>query len=181
MVLPLLHPNPEKMVPEKWSPGKMVPGKNGPRKNGHRKNSIRQIAPWKNCPREIGPRETQKRKIVGWASSIVVCVSNVGMWLIYENPKLDNKPKTRKQTQNTETKNRVVSVEHRGVCVECSDVINLWKPKTRQQTQNSETNPKLGNKKSWDERRASCRVRGMFGCDQSMKSQNSTTYLPGLL
>ena len=35
---------------------------------------------------------------------------------------------------NSETKNRGVSVEHRGVCVECWDVINLCKPKTRQQT-----------------------------------------------
>ena len=82
----------------------MVPGKNGPGK----------IVPKKN-----GPRETQKRKIVGWASSIVVCVWNNRMWLIYENPKLDNKHKTRKQ--------KIVR------CVECSDVINLWKPKTRQQ------------------------------------------------
>ena len=89
----------------------------------------------KLVPGKNGPRETQKRKIVGWASSIVVCVCvwNVDMWSIYENPKLDNKHKTRKQTQNTETKNCGVSVEHRGVCVECSDVINLWKPKTRQQ------------------------------------------------
>ena len=50
---------PGKMVPEKWSPGKMVLGKMAPGKNGL--------------------RETQKRKIVGWASSIVVCVWNVGM------------------------------------------------------------------------------------------------------
>ena len=57
-------------------------------------------------------------------------------------------------SENSETKNRGVSVEHCGVCVECSDVTNLWKPKTRQQTQNSETNPKLGEKKSWGERRA---------------------------
>ena len=35
---------------------------------------------------------------------------------------------------NSETKNRGVGVEHRGVCVECWDVINLQKPKTRQQT-----------------------------------------------
>ena len=98
--------------------GKMVPEKNGSRKNG---------------PRKIGPRETQKQKIVGWVSSIVVSVWNVRMWSIYENPKLDNKHKTRKQTQNSETKNRRVSVEDRGVCVECSDVINLWKPKTWQQ------------------------------------------------
>ena len=38
---------------------------------------------------------------------------------------LDNKPKTRKQTEKLETKNCGVSVEHRGVCVECSDLINL--------------------------------------------------------
>ena len=53
---------------------------------------------------------------------------------------------------NSETKNRRVGVEHRGVCVECWDVINLWKPKTRQQTQNSETNPKHGYKKLWGAR-----------------------------
>ena len=94
----------------------------------------RKNGPWKNGPQKIGPRETQKQKIVGWASIIVVCVWNVGMWSIYVNPKLDNKPKTRKQTQNSETKNRRVSAEHRGMCVECSDVINLWNPKTRQQT-----------------------------------------------
>ena len=58
----------------------------------------------KNGPRKIGPRETQKRKIAGWASSIVGCVWNVGMWLIYENPKLDNKHKTRKQSQNRKQK-----------------------------------------------------------------------------
>ena len=80
----------------------MVHKKNGPRKNG---------------PRKIGPRETQKQKIVGWASSIVVCEWNVGMWSIYENPKLDNKPKTWKQTQNSETKNHGLSVEFRGGCV----------------------------------------------------------------
>ena len=37
-------------------------------------------------------------------------------------------------------KNRGMSIEHRGVCVEFSDVISLWKPKTRKQTQNLETN-----------------------------------------
>ena len=68
------------------------------------------------------------------------------------------------------------------VCVECWDVIKLWKPKTRQQTQNSKTNPKLGNKKSWGERRASWYVCGSIGCDdQSMTTQNSNTNLPGLL
>ena len=91
--------NPGKMVPgkngprkngprEKWSPRKMVPGNNGPRKIGPRKNG-----PRKNGPPKIDPRETQKQKIVGWALSIVVCVCvwNVRMWSIYENPKLDNK------------------------------------------------------------------------------------------
>ena len=44
-----------------------------------------------------------------------------------------------------------------------------------------ETNPKLANKpksrkkKSWGERQASWCVWGMLGCDQSMKTQNSTT------
>ena len=118
----------EKWSPEKWSPRKMVPGKMAPGKNGSWK-----IDPRKNSSRKIGPRETQKQKIVGRRSSIVVCVWNVGMWSIYENSKLENKSKTRKRTRNTKTKNRGVSVEHRGVCVECSDVINLRKPKTRQQ------------------------------------------------
>ena len=40
---------------------------------------------------------------------------------------------------------------------------------------------KLRNEKSWGGRRASWCVRGMFGCDQSMKTLNSTTNLPGLL
>ena len=40
-------------------------------------------------------------------------------------------------------------------------------------TQNSTTNPKLGNKKSRGERRASWCGCGMFRCDQSMKTQNS--------
>ena len=42
-------------------------------------------------------------------------------------------------------------------------------------TQYSTTNPKLGNKKSWGERRASWCMCGMLGCDQSMKTQNLTT------
>ena len=133
------------MVPEKWAPGKMVlekmvpvkivSEKNGPRGKWSPENWSPKIGPRKNGPQKIGPRETEKRKIAVWASSIVVCVCvwNVEMWSIYENPILDSKPKTRKQNQNTETKNRGVSVEYRGLCVECSDVINLWKPKTRQQ------------------------------------------------
>ena len=40
---------------------------------------------------------------------------------------------------NSETKNRGLDVEHRRVCMECWDVINLWKPKTRKRTQNTET------------------------------------------
>ena len=40
---------------------------------------------------------------------------------------------------------------------------------------------KLRNEKSWGERRASWCVCGMFGCDPSMKTRNSTTMLPGLL
>ena len=114
---------------QKNGPRKMVPGKNGPRKNGPRKIS----------PRKNGPRKTQNRKIVGWASSIVVCVWNVGMWSIYENPKLGNKPKTRKR----EVVGLASSIVARArVCV--------------------------------------C-VCGMFGCDQSMKTQNSTTNRPRLL
>ena len=82
------------MVHGKSVPGKMVPGKNGSRKNGPRKIGPRKNGPRKNNPRKNGPRETQKRKILGWASSIVVCVLNVGMRSLYGNPKLDNKPKT---------------------------------------------------------------------------------------
>ena len=124
------------MVPGKNVPRKMAPGKNGPRKIGPRKNG-----PRKNGPRKFGPRETQKQKIVGWASSIVVYVRNVGMWSIYENPKLDHKPKTRKQTRNTETKNRGVSVEHCGVCVcVCVWHFQMW---------SIYENPKLDNKSSW--------------------------------
>ena len=60
------------------------------------------------------------------------------------------------------TQNGGVSVKHCGVCMEFSNMINLWKPKTRQQTRNSETkNPGVS-----DEHRGVCE---MFGCDQSMK------------
>ena len=102
------------MFPGKLVPGKMVSGKMGP-KNWSSRNS-----------------GTKNRGVS--VEHRGVCVWNVGIWSIYENPKLDNKPKTWKQTQNSETKIRGVSVEHRGVCVECSDVINLWNPETRQQT-----------------------------------------------
>ena len=50
---------------------------------------------------------------------------------------------------NSETKNRGVVVEHRGVCVECSGCDQSMK------TQNLTTNTKLGNKKSCGERQAS--------------------------
>ena len=78
-------------------------------------------------PKLANKPKARKQKIVGRALSFVVCAWNVR-----------NKPKTRKQTQNSEEKNSRVGVEHRGVCVECS-----------KQTQNSKTNPKLGSEKSW--------------------------------
>ena len=81
---------------------------------------------------------------------------------------------TKTVSENSESKNCGVSVEHRGVCgmLGCDQSMK---------TRNSTTNPKLGNKKSWGERRASWCVCRMFGCDQSMKTRNSTTNLPGLL
>ena len=54
-----------------------------------------------------------------------------------KNPKLGNKPKTWKQTQNSETKNRGVSVENQGVCVWNVRMWSIYK------------NPKLDNKPSW--------------------------------
>ena len=120
--------SPRKMVLGKMVPEKMVPGKMVPEKNGPRKISPRKIGPWKNGPRKIGKLvlvKLKNEKSWGWRRvSWCVCVWNVGMWLIYKNPKLDNKPKTPKQTQNTETKNRRVSVKHRGVCV-CVCVWNV--------------------------------------------------------
>ena len=70
------------------------------------------------------PGKMVPRKILGWASRIVVCVC--GMLGCDQSMR----------TQNSATKSRGVSAEYRGVCVcvECWDVINLWKPKTRQQT-----------------------------------------------
>ena len=120
----------------------MVPGRNGPREKWSRGTMVPgklvrgKMVPGKMVPRKLIPGKLRNEKSWGGRrASWCVCVWNVRMWSIYENPKLDNKHKTRKQTQNLETKNRGVSVEHRGVCVcvECSDVINLWKPKTRQQ------------------------------------------------
>ena len=128
----------------------------------------------KNGLRKDGPRE--KRSLENWSPENW----SPENWSP-ENWSPENWSPEKWSPGNSETKNRGVSVEHRGVCVECSDVINLWKPKTRQQTQNSKTISKLGNKKSWGERRASWRVCGMFGCDEFMKPQNSTKNLPGLL
>ena len=155
-ILYIVYLNHGKMVPgkrvprkngrrEKWSPRKTVPGELRNEKSWGGRRASWCVCGMLGCDQSMKTQnsttnpqlgnepKTRKQNIVGWASSIVVSVSNVWMWLIYENPKLDNKPTTRQQTQNTETKNRGVSVEHRGVCVECSDVINLWKPKTRQQ------------------------------------------------
>ena len=91
----------------------MVPEKNGPRKNSPRK-----IGPRKN-----GPGKLRNKKILGRASNIVVCVECWDMINLC-------KPNTRQQTQNSDTINHGVSVEHSDVRVECSDVINLWKLKT---------------------------------------------------
>ena len=126
------------------NPGKMVPGKLVPWKLRNEKSWGGRRASWCVCrmlrcdqsiknPKLDNKPITRTQKIVGWASSIVVYVWNERMWSIYENSKLDNKHTTQKKTQNSETKNRRVSVEHRGMCVERSDVINLWNPKTRQQ------------------------------------------------
>ena len=102
------------MVPEKWSLGKMVLGKMVPEKNGLREKwSPDKWPPGKMVPGKLIPGKLKTEK--SWGK----------IYEIYENPKFDNKPETRKQTRNTETKNRRVSVEHHGVCVECSDVINL--------------------------------------------------------
>ena len=75
--------NPGKMVLGKMVPGKMVPEKNGIRKNGPRQK-------W-----SPGNSETKNRGV--GVEHRGVCVWNVGMWSIYENPKLGNKPETRKQ------------------------------------------------------------------------------------
>ena len=120
------------------NPGKMISGKMAPGKNGPGKMPP-PPPPGKNDPWKNGPRETQKRKIMGWVSSIVVCAWNVGMWSIYENPKLDNKHKTRKQRQNRKQK-----------IVGWALIIVVY-------------------------------LCGMFGYDQSMKTQNSRTNIPGLL
>ena len=130
----LLEPNPGKMVPgkmvprekwslEKWSsrkmvPGKMVPGKLLSGKLGTEKSwgveCWNVINLWKPKIRQ----ETQNSWCV---CGIFRCDQSMKTQNSETNPKLGNK------------KNRGVSVEHRGVCVECANVINLWKPKSRQQ------------------------------------------------
>ena len=77
------------------------------------------------------------------------------------------------KTQNSETKNRGMSVEHRGVCV-CVWHVGMWsiyknsklenKPKTRKQIQNSETK---NRGVSVEHRGVYC---GMLRCDQFMKT-----------
>ena len=91
--------------------------------------------------------KTPKQKIAGWGFSIVVCVWNVR-----------NKPKTREQIQNSETKNRGAGVEHRGVCV-CVCVWNIQnKPKTREQTQNLATKNRKRQNSFITESRKVCKL-----------------------
>ena len=80
-------------IPEKWSSCENNPRKNGPRKKGPRENGSREKNPRKNGPRKIG---LQKNRGVS-VDHRAVCVWNVRMWSVYENPQHDNKPKTRKQ------------------------------------------------------------------------------------
>ena len=144
----------EKWSSEKWSPRKMVP---------------RKMASGKNGPRKNGPCEK-------WSSEKWSPTKKVPR-------KMDpGKNGPRKIGPRGTQRRKIVGwASSIVVCVECWDVINLWKPTTRQQTQNSETNPKHRNENSWGELRVSWCVCWMFGCDQSMKTQNSTTNLPGLL
>ena len=112
----------------------------------------RKNCPWKNGPREKwSPEKWSPRKMV---PGKIVRGKLVSGKMFPENW----------SPGNSETKDRGASVEHRGVYVECWNVINLRKSETRQQTENSETNPKLGDKKSRGERRASWCVCGMFEC-----------------
>ena len=109
--------SPEKWSPENWSPEKWSPEKLSP-ENWSPENSETKICrvsveyrgvcvcvcgmlgfdqSVKTQNSETNPKldnkpKTHKQKIVGWASSIVVCVWNVRLWSIYENPKLDKKP-----------------------------------------------------------------------------------------
>ena len=85
----------------------MNPGKMVPKKWSPKND------PRKNGPRKNGPREE-------WSP---------------ENRSSEKWFPENWSPGNLETKNRGESIEHRGVCVECLDVINLWKPKTRKQTQ----------------------------------------------
>ena len=64
------------------------------------------MVPGKNGPQKNGPRKNGPRK---------------------NGPREKWSPE-KWSPGNSETKNRGVSVEHRCVCVERSDVINLWKP-----------------------------------------------------
>ena len=133
------------------NPGKMVPGK---------------IVPGKN-----GPRETQKRKIVGWASSIVVCVWNVGKWSIYENPQLE-KWSSEKWSPGKMVPGKMVPGELRNekswggrraswcVGVECWEVINLWKPTTRKMVPGKNGPRKNGPRKT--------QKRKIVGCASSI-------------
>ena len=152
---------PGKLVPRKLVPGKMVPGKLVPGKLRNEKPWVGRRASW--CVRgmvgckqsmktknsttnpKLGDKpETRNQKIVGWASSIVVCVWNIRMWSIYENPKLDNKHKTRKQSQSRKQKivGWALSVV---VCVCVCVCVCVWNVRMWLIYEN----PKLDNKSSW--------------------------------
>ena len=70
------------------------------------------MVPSKMLPGKNGPRKLRNKKSWG---------ERRASWCVCGMMEFDQFMKT----QNLETKNRGVSVEHRGVCVECSNMINL--------------------------------------------------------
>ena len=85
-----------------------------PEKKSPWKMVLGKTVPEKKGPRKNGPREK-------WSP---------------ENWSRENLSPEKWSPENSGTKNRWVGFEHRSVCVcvcvECWDVINLWKPKTRE-------------------------------------------------
>ena len=87
--------------------------------------------PEKKSPEKWSPEKSWGERRAGWCAYVYAklgCDQSVKTQNSTTNLKLGNKPKTRKQKIVVWASSIVASV-----CVECWDVVNLWKPKTRQQ------------------------------------------------
>ena len=126
---------PGKLSPEKWFPKKWSPENWSPKKKSLEKCPSKIVLRQKNPGKMVPEKLRNEKSWGGHRASWCVC----GMLGCDQSMKTQNST----QTQNSETNPKLGNKKSWGerassivvcvcVCVECSDVINLWKLKTRQ-------------------------------------------------